>query len=57
MSDVNNENIALHNDISNTLGNTPLFVEYTYLNPGYGYDVYKEGADVLVHYNLGTESR
>ncbi|EDR23159.1 hypothetical protein EDI_031800 [Entamoeba dispar SAW760] len=57
MSDVKDTHIALHKDITNTLGNTPLFVEYCYLNPGYGYEVYKEGADVLVHYNLGSESR
>ncbi|ELP92689.1 pleckstrin (PH) domain protein, partial [Entamoeba invadens IP1] len=57
MGDVKETQIALHNDIMSTLGTTPLFVEYTYLNQGYGYDVYKEGADVLVHYNLGTESR
>ncbi|ELP86480.1 hypothetical protein EIN_033510 [Entamoeba invadens IP1] len=57
MGDVKDTHIALHNDIMSTLGTTPLFVEYTFLNQGYGYEVYKEGADVLVHYNLGTESR
>ena len=57
MSDVKDNNIALHRDITNTIGTKPLFVEYCYLNQGYGYEVYKEGGDVLVHYNLGNETR
>ena len=57
MSDVKENNIALHRDISMSLGITPMFVEYCYLNQGYGYEVYKEGGDVLVHYNLGNETK
>ena len=30
---------------------------FAFLNQGYGYEVYKEGSDVLVHYNLGNESK
>ena len=57
MSDVKDNNVALHRDIASTLGTVPLFVEYCFLNQGYGYEVYKEGGDVLVHYNLGNETR
>ncbi|KAL7715387.1 PH domain-containing protein [Entamoeba marina] len=57
MSDVKDSHIALHNEVMSILGTTPLFVEYTFLNQGYGYEVYKEGGDVLVHYDMGSESR
>jgi hypothetical protein len=33
----------------------PTFVEYQYLNPGFGYGVYKEGQDVVFHYTIGVE--
>jgi len=34
---------------------SPSYVEYQHLNTGFGYGVYKEGFDVVFHYNLGTE--
>jgi hypothetical protein len=31
--------------------NSPEFIEFQYLNPGFGYNVYKEEFNVFVHYN------
>jgi len=33
---------------------TPAFVEYQFLNEGFGYSVYKEGFDIVFHYNVFT---
>jgi len=33
----------------------PVFVEFQYLMKGYGYEVYKEGFDVMFHYFVGAE--
>ncbi|KAL7721298.1 PH domain-containing protein [Entamoeba marina] len=41
-----------HQFMLNSFGQ-PIAVEYSYLNSGFGFDVYKEGIDVHVHYNLG----
>ena len=57
IGDVKSNHMDLHKDISNTLQTNPIFVEYCYLNPGYGYEVYKEGSDILIHYDLGKESK
>ena len=57
MNDVKENNKALHEQIENKLGRPPMFVEYSFLKEGYGYDVYKEGPDVHVHYDLGRETR
>jgi len=35
--------------------NGPDVVEFQYLNEGFGYGVYKEGFDIIFHYNLGEE--
>jgi len=34
---------------------SPSYVEYQFLNSGFGYGVYKEGFDIVFHYNLGSE--
>jgi len=34
----------------------PSFVEYQYLMQGFGYGVYKEGFDIVFHYNVGEET-
>jgi len=34
----------------------PDFVEFQYLNPGFGYNVYTEGFDVVFHYFVGLET-
>lgn len=44
-----------HQKMINTFGK-PLAIEYAYLNDGFGFEVYKEGADVHVYYNLGQIS-
>eukprot|EP01119_Soliformovum_irregulare_P007017 TRINITY_DN19424_c0_g1_i1.p1 TRINITY_DN19424_c0_g1~~TRINITY_DN19424_c0_g1_i1.p1 ORF type:complete len:472 (-),score=156.82 TRINITY_DN19424_c0_g1_i1:100-1515(-) len=33
----------------------PSFVEFQYLQKGFGYGVYKEGFDIVFHFNLGEE--
>jgi len=41
---------------SNSLGLAgPHFVEFQFLMKGFGYGVYKEGFDVIFHYNVGRE--
>lgn len=35
--------------------NGPDYVEVQYLMKGFGYSVYKEGFDVVFHYNVGEE--
>lgn len=35
--------------------NGPSYAEYQYLMKGFGYGVYKEGFDVVFHYNVGEE--
>jgi len=41
---------------ANTVGcQTPQYAEYQYLMKGYGYGVYKEGFDVMFHWNIGEE--
>jgi len=35
--------------------NGPSYVEYQYLQKGFGYGVYKEGFDVVFHYDVGEE--
>jgi len=34
----------------------PDWVEYQHLMKGYGYGVYKEGFDVVLHYDVGSET-
>ncbi|GAM28824.1 hypothetical protein SAMD00019534_120000 [Acytostelium subglobosum LB1] len=34
---------------------TPAFVEYQYLQKGFGYTVYKEGFDIVLHYYVGDD--
>ncbi|KAL7722700.1 PH domain-containing protein [Entamoeba marina] len=41
-----------HQFMLNSFGQ-PAAIEYSYLNSGFGFDVYKEGIDVHVHYNIG----
>jgi len=36
--------------------NGPSYVEYQYLQKGFGYGVYKEGFDVVFHYDVGEET-
>jgi len=33
----------------------PTYVEYQFLNAGFGYGVYKEGQDIVFHYTVGVE--
>jgi len=41
---------------ANTVGcQVPQYAEYQYLMKGYGYNVYKEGFDVMFHWNIGEE--
>jgi len=41
---------------ANTVGcMTPQYAEYQYLMKGFGYGVYKEGFDVMFHWNIGEE--
>jgi len=41
---------------ANTVGcQVPQYAEYQYLMKGYGYGVYKEGFDVMLHWNIGEE--
>jgi len=41
---------------ANTVGcQIPQYAEYQYLMKGYGYGVYKEGFDVMFHWNIGEE--
>jgi len=41
---------------ANTVGcEVPQYAEYQYLMKGYGYNVYKEGFDVMFHWNIGEE--
>ena len=35
--------------------NGPSYIELQYLIKGFGYSVYKEGFDVVVHYHVGEE--
>jgi len=35
----------------------PVFLELQYLNKGYGYGVYKEGFNIILHWEIGTETR
>lgn len=36
-------------------GDGPSYVEYQFLKEGFGYGVYKEGFDVVFHYDIGEE--
>jgi len=41
---------------SSTVGcQIPQYAEYQYLMQGYGYGVYKEGFDIMFHWNIGEE--
>jgi len=41
---------------ANTVGcQIPQYAEYQYLQKGFGYGVYKEGFDVMFHWNIGEE--
>jgi len=41
---------------ANTVGcQVPQYAEYQYLMKGFGYGVYKEGFDVMFHWNIGEE--
>jgi hypothetical protein len=48
-------NFTKHQQMLTSFGQ-PTAVEYAYLNNGFGFDVYKEGVDVHIHYNLGGAS-
>jgi len=48
-------NFTKHQQMLTSFGQ-PTAVEYAFLNTGFGFDVYKEGVDVHVHYNLGGAS-
>jgi len=39
----------------NIQSNGPDFIEFHYLNQGYGYEVYTEGFDITFHYHVGEE--
>jgi hypothetical protein len=41
-------------DLENALGvSGPSYAEYQFLKEGFGYGVYKEGFDIVFHYNIG----
>eukprot|EP01130_Rhizamoeba_saxonica_P006002 TRINITY_DN2377_c0_g1_i2.p1 TRINITY_DN2377_c0_g1~~TRINITY_DN2377_c0_g1_i2.p1 ORF type:complete len:399 (-),score=110.30 TRINITY_DN2377_c0_g1_i2:28-1224(-) len=42
--------------LQSSLGTSPSYTEYLYLAQGFGYGVYKEGFDIVFHYDVGTES-
>lgn len=43
-------------EFEKALGSTgPSFAEYQFLKEGFGYGVYKEGFDIVFHYNVGGE--
>ena len=50
---VTGHDIPRHQQYLNTFGQ-PVAVEYSFLTAGFGFEVYREGADVHVHYLLGT---
>ena len=50
---VSGHDIPRHQQYLNTFGQ-PVAVEYSFLTAGFGFEVYREGADVHVHYLLGT---
>lgn len=44
-------------ELESALGATqPSYVEYQFLKEGFGYGVYKEGFDIVFHYNIGGDS-
>jgi len=48
--------ISQLNNFEQALGcSSPSFAEYQYLKEGFGYGVYKEGFDIVFHYNVGEE--
>jgi hypothetical protein len=49
----NKENMALFEGSLHSSG--PSWVEYQYLQKGFGYGVYKEGFDIVFHYEVGEE--
>jgi len=56
MCDVSGAQITKFRKFQQAFGvDGPTFVEYQYLNPGFGYGVYKEGQDVVFHYTIGIE--
>jgi len=48
-------NFTKHQQMLTSFGQ-PTAVEYAFLNAGFGFDVYREGVDVHIHYNLGGAS-
>jgi len=50
----NKETLALFEGSLHSTG--PSWVEYQYLQKGFGYGVYKEGFDIVFHYDVGEES-
>lgn len=50
----NNDEMAAFEGSLGTDG--PAFAEYQYLNKSFGYGVYKEGFDVVFHYQVGEEA-
>jgi len=43
-------------EFQNALGSSgPAYVEYQFLKEGFGYGVYKEGFDIVFHYDVGSE--
>jgi len=50
----NRNNLALFEGSLHSSG--PSFVEYQYLQKGFGYGVYKEGFDIVFHYDVGEET-
>jgi len=52
-ADGNSDEVA---NLEGALGATgPAFVEFQYLQKGFGYGVYKEGFDIVLHFDLGKE--
>ncbi|BFU19850.1 hypothetical protein conserved domain containing [Entamoeba histolytica] len=45
--------ISIHQSMLNSFGQ-PIAVEYSFLNKGFGFEVYREGVDVHIYYNLGA---
>jgi len=50
----NKNSLALFEGSLHSTG--PSFVEYQYLQKGFGYGVYKEGFDIVFHYDVGEET-
>jgi len=55
LADATSGRLDILSRLEGVLCKSPSAVEFQYLNRGFGYGVYKEGFDVIFHYNIGEE--